>query len=136
MVPRLDICPHPTVQVLDLIFDNEEWRVINFYHDVRDNSSLDALLSLDIDAIIPTLIIGDFNAHSQAWSPPDVPRSRGATRIEEWAATNLLTLANTPGEITRKGANHERDSVIDLAWYNKAAISASTFSGPHSRLGR
>ena len=129
VVPRLDICPHPTVQVLDLIFDNEEWRVINFYHDVRDNSSLDALLSLDIDAIIPTLIIGDFNAHSQAWSPPDVPRSRGATRIEEWAATNLLTLANTPGEITRKGANHERDSVIDLAWYNEAAISASTFSG-------
>ena len=35
VVPRLDICfPHPTVQVLDLMFDNEEWRVINFYHDV------------------------------------------------------------------------------------------------------
>ena len=41
---------------------------------------------------------------------------------------NLLTLANTPREITRKGANHEKDSVIDLAWYNKAAIQASTFS--------
>jgi hypothetical protein len=41
---------------------------------------------------------------------------------------NLLTLANAPGEITWKGANHERDSVINLAWYNEAAIQASTFS--------
>jgi hypothetical protein len=129
VVPRLDICPHPTVQVLDIVLDNEQWRVINFYHDVKDTSSLDALLGLDIDAITPTLVIGDFNAHSQAWSPPDVPRSAGATRIEEWAAMNLLTLANAPGEITRRGASHERDSVIDLAWYNEAAIMASTFSG-------
>jgi endonuclease/exonuclease/phosphatase family metal-dependent hydrolase len=75
VVPHLDICSHPTVQILDLIFDNEEWRVINFYHDVRDDSSLDTLLGLDIDATIPTLVIGDFNAHSQAWSPPDVTRS-------------------------------------------------------------
>ena len=103
--------------------------MINFYHDVRDASSLDTLLGLDIDTLIPTLVIGDFNAHSRTWSPPDVPHSRGATRIEEWAAINLLTLANTPGEITRQGANHERDSVIDLAWYNEAAIQASTFSG-------
>ena len=41
---------------------------------------------------------------------------------------NILTLANTPGEITRKGAEHERDSVIDLAWYNEAAIQSATFS--------
>jgi hypothetical protein len=129
VVPRLDICQHPTVQVLDIIFNKEQWRVINHYHDILDDSSLHALLELDIDAIIPTLVIGDFNAHSQAWSPPDVTRSRGATCIEEWAATNLLTLANTPREITRSGSNNEKDSVIDLAWYNEAAILASTFSG-------
>ena len=128
VVPRVDVCSHPTVQVLDVILDTEKWRVINFYNDVLDHSSLDSLLNLDIDAITPTLVIGDFNAHSQTWSPPDVPRSGRATRIEEWAAMNLLTLANTPGEVTRKGANQDRDSVIDLAWYNEAAILASTFS--------
>ena len=100
VAPRINICPHPVVQVLNIIFDKEEWQVIHFYHDVQDASSLDALLGLDIDAIIPTLVIGDFNAHSQTWSPPDVPRSTGATCIEEWAATNLLMLANAPGEIT------------------------------------
>jgi hypothetical protein len=129
VVPRLDICPHPTLQVLDVVFDDEEtWRVINFYHDIRDNSSLQALLSLDIDALTPTLIVGDFNTHSQTWSPPDTPRSHWTTRVEEWAALNLLTLANDPGVITRRGADHERDSVIDLAWYNEAAIQFDTFS--------
>jgi hypothetical protein len=42
---------------------------------------------------------------------------------------NLLTLANTPGEITQKGSNNDRDSVIDLAWYNEATIQALTFTG-------
>jgi hypothetical protein len=34
VVPRLDTCSHPSVQVLDVILDNEQWRVINFYHDI------------------------------------------------------------------------------------------------------
>jgi hypothetical protein len=129
VVPRLDVCTHPTIQVLDLIFEKEQWRVINFYHDIRDNTCLQKLLEIDINAIIPTLVIGDFNTHSQEWSPPDIPKSRWAGRLEEWAARNLLTLANNPGEITRKGAEHERDSVIDLAWYNEAAIQKATFTG-------
>ena len=128
-VPRLDMCTHPTIQVLDIILDNEQWRVINFYHDVRDNTSLQALLALDIDPTTPTLLIGDFNLHSRTWSPPDTLRSPQSTRLEVWAAANLLTLANNPGEITRRGARHEKDSVIDLAWYNDAAIQDATFSG-------
>src|SRR6267154_1009540 len=128
VVPRLDVCIHPTIQVLDLIFDKEKWRVINFYHNIRDNTCLQKLLEIDVDAITPTLIIGDFNTHSRAWSPPDLPRSQWAGRLEEWAARNLLTLANNPGEITRKGADHERDSVINLAWYNEAAVQNTTFT--------
>jgi hypothetical protein len=111
-----------------VVFDQEVWRIINFYHDVRDNSSLQALISLDIDAVTPTLVVGDFNAHSPSWSPPGIPWSSGAGHIEEWAATNLLTLANNPGEITRRGADHEHDSVIDLVWYNEAALQNGTFS--------
>jgi hypothetical protein len=129
VVPRLDICSHPTLQVLDVVFDDDStWRVINFYHDIRDDTSLQALLALDIDALTPTLIVGDFNTHSQTWSLPNTPRSPWATQIERWAAINILPLANTPGEVTRKGAEHERDSVIDLAWYNEAAIQFTTFS--------
>src|SRR6266478_3227465 len=100
IVPRLDICSHPCIQVLDIIHNNEQWRLVNFYHDVRDPTSLQTLTSLDVDATTPTLVVGDFNMHSPTWSPPDVPRSHWARHVEEWAATNLLTLANNPGEIT------------------------------------
>jgi len=127
-VPRLDLSTHQCLQVLDVILDEEVWRIINFYNDVRDSSSLQALTSLDIDATIPTLVVGDFNTHSPRWSPPGIPKSSWTDRLEEWAATNLLTLANNPGEITRRGADHERDSVIDLVWYNEAAVQSSTFT--------
>jgi hypothetical protein len=129
VVPRLDVSTHPCVQVLDIVFDTTTWRIINFYHDIRDASSLRALTSLDIDELTPTLVVGDFNTHADAWSPPDVPRSRWANQIEEWAARNLLVLANNPGEVTHRGAEHERDSVIDLAWYNMKAVQSSTFYG-------
>jgi Endonuclease-reverse transcriptase len=128
-VPCLDICMHPSIQILDIVHDNEEWRIINFYHDVRDNTCLQVLLDIDISTTTPTLIIGDFNTHSPAWSPPGIPQSHWTSRLKEWAATNLLMLANNPGEITRKGSEHEKDSVIDLAWYNEAAIQAATFLG-------
>ena len=101
MVPRIDICNHPKVQVLDIVFDNNEtWRVINFYHDIADDTSMHALLALDIDALTPTLVIGDFNMDSQSWLLPGTTRTRHTAQLEEWAAVNLLELANTPGVIT------------------------------------
>jgi hypothetical protein len=51
-VPHLNICAHPSIQILDIVHDNEEWRIINFYHDVRDNTCLQALLDIDISATI------------------------------------------------------------------------------------
>ncbi len=60
------------------------------------------------------------------WSPQGIPQSRWANCIKEWATRNLLSLANAPGEITWKGTNLERDLVINLAWYNKAAVQAAT----------
>jgi hypothetical protein len=128
VVSRPDICPHPCIQVLDIIHVGEQWRVINVYHDAKDRSGLDALMSLDLDPFTPTLIMGDFNTHSRSWSPDDVEPSYWAWRLEEWAASNLLTLANNPGTITRRAPNDDRDSVIDLAWYNAAAIDRATFS--------
>jgi hypothetical protein len=122
VVSHLDIANNPCLQVMDIIFDNKQWRIINFYHDAHDNSGLQALLATDVDATMPTLVVGNFNTHSPPWSPLDTPRSHWAGCVEEWAAVNLLTLANNPGEITRRGAEHERDSVIDLAWYNEAAV--------------
>ena len=130
-VPHHDISDHPCLLVLDIVFDDKTWHVINFYHDIWDNSSLQALMAIDIDAVTLTLVVGDFNTHSPTWSPPGISRLGWAGQVEEWAASNLLTLANNPGEITCWGSEHERDSVIDLAWYNEAAVQHSTFSNLH-----
>ena len=127
-VPCYDISAHPCLQVIDIVFDNDMWCIVNFYHDIWDTSSLQALMNLDIDAMVPTLVVRDFNTHSSTWSPANVPRSSWVGQMEEWAATNLLTLANNPGEIMRRGAEHERDSVIDLAWFNEAVIQTHTFT--------
>lgn len=72
---RLDLCAHPCVMILDLTFDETTWRIINFYNDVNDRSALEALLTLDLDPIIPTLVTGDFNTHSRTWSPDGISPS-------------------------------------------------------------
>ena len=128
ITPHVDICSHPCIQILDVVHNNGQWRIINIYHDTCDNMSLQALLDLDIEATTPTLVIGNFNTHSPNRSPPNILRSYWAGRLEEWASTNLLTLANNPGEITCRGTEHERDSMIDRAWYNTAAIQSTMFS--------
>jgi len=74
-IPHLDISAHPCLQVLDVVLDTGTWHIINFYCDVKDKSSLQALLTLDIDAATPTLVVGDFNTHSPSWSPPTIPCS-------------------------------------------------------------
>ena len=125
---RLDLCTHPCVMILELSFDRATWRIINFYNDVNDHSALDALLSLDLDPLIPTLVTGDFNTHSRSWSPENITPSPWAERVEEWAVSNLLVLANEPGKITRRGVGHQRSSTIDLTWYNDAAVEDATFS--------
>lgn len=69
MVNRLDLAHHPCLQVIDIQLGGEEWRVINFYNDVDDPSAFRALKELDLDATIPTLLVGDFNFHSRLWLP-------------------------------------------------------------------
>ena len=94
---------------------------------MQDKSSLRVLLALDGEATVPMLIMGNFNTHSPMWLPSNVSCSHWAKHMEEWAATNLLTLANNPDVITQRGAAHERDLTIDLAWLNKAAIQVASF---------
>ena len=126
---RLDLCTHPCLMVLEIIHDSEKWYVINFYNDVRDGSALDALLQLDLDPLVPTLVTRDFNTHSCLWSLLTTAPSHWAWKVEEWAIWNLLTLANEKGVVTRQGAGNEPDMVLDLVWLNKAAVLKNSFHG-------
>src|ERR1700691_2487903 len=75
VLPRLDLVTHNTILITDLHFGMESLRIINFYHDMDDPSSLRSLLHLDLDPTIPTILIGDFNLHSPRWSPSGLSTS-------------------------------------------------------------
>ena len=73
-----DLCSHPMILITDISIESYYWCTINFYNDVDDPSSIKALMELDLDSTIPTLLVGDFNIHSHSWSPMDWTPSHNA----------------------------------------------------------
>jgi hypothetical protein len=120
VVPRLDLAKHPTILITDIYVQKDMLQIVNFYNDVDDPSSLNTLLSLDLDSTVPTLLLGDFNLHSRSWSPSLWERSTNTPRFEQWAATQTFSLQTVPGDITRRGAGTERSSTLNLTWHNWA----------------
>jgi hypothetical protein len=118
MIVRNDLVSHPCLLISDFRVGTYYWRVLNFYNDVADPSALTTLTGLDLDATIPTLIIGDFNLHSASWSPLGWATSSGAHGLEEWMATQTFELLNKPHIPTRMGEGGARNSTINLAWCN------------------
>jgi hypothetical protein len=135
MIVRNDLASHPCILISDFRVGTYYWRVLNFYNDVADPSALSSLLGLDLDATIPTLIIGDFNLHSTSWSPTGWATSSGSHRLEEWMATQTFSLLNKPRIPTRMGEGGARNSTIDLAWSNMAAAMQGTFFGAEVDFG-
>jgi hypothetical protein len=135
MTIRNDLASHPCLLITDFRVGTYYWRVLNFYNDMADPSALSSLLGLDLDATIPTLIIGDFNLHSTSWSPTGWATSSGAHRLEEWMATQSFALLNKPRIPTRMGEGGARNSTIDLAWSNLAALMQGTFFGAEVDYG-
>ena len=129
-IPRLDLARHPTILITDHYVEHDRLRIINYYNDVDDPSSLQTLLTLTLETTFPTILIGDFNLHSRSWSPETIPRSPNAHSFEAWAADQTLTLQTTPGTITRKGRPGERSSTLDLTFHNLATETAVTITPP------
>jgi hypothetical protein len=97
MIVHNNLASHPCLLISDIRLGTYYWHVINFYNDVADPSALDALVGLDLDATIPTLLVGDFNLHSPSWSPMGWDTSCGAHRLEEWAAAQTLDVTDLQG---------------------------------------
>ena len=121
VIVRNDLVRHPTILITDLHVGPQTLRVINFYHDVADDSSLETLTAIDLDSTIPTLLCGDFNLHSPSWSQEGWDRSPRASQFEQWAAGQTFELQTPRGTITRHGKEGERSSTLDLTWFNLAA---------------
>ncbi len=75
-----DLCAHPCLPILDIVLEDLTIRVVNYYNDVADKSALQTLLQLDLDTLVSTILLGDFNTHSPSWSPPGMQRSSHAPK--------------------------------------------------------
>ena len=129
-IPRLDLSAHPTILITDHYVDQDKIRIINFYNDVDDPSSLQSLLALELDFTFPTLLVRDFNLHSRSWSPENIPRSPNSHKFETWAADQTLSLQTTRGTITRRGREGKCSSTLDLTFHNMAAESNTVITPP------
>lgn len=129
-IPRLDLARHPTILITDHYVDHDRLRIVNYYNDIDDPSSLHSLLSLSLDTTFPAILIGDFNLHSRNWSPENIPRSPNAHIFEAWVTDQTLTLQTTPGTITRRGREGERNSTLDLTFHNLAMEMGTVITPP------
>jgi hypothetical protein len=55
--PHNDLVAHPSLQIVNLRVGGEMWRIVNFYNDTEDTSALQALLNLNLDPLIPNLVV-------------------------------------------------------------------------------
>jgi hypothetical protein len=103
MIVCNNLASHPCLLITDIHVGTYYWQVINFYNDVDNPLALNALLGLDLDPTIPTLIMGDFNLHSSSWSPLGWQMLRGMDRLEEWMAMQMFNLLSKPWIPTHLG---------------------------------
>ena len=129
-IPRLDLASHPTILITDHYVNQDKLRIINFYNDIDDTSSLLSLLALSLDSTFPTILVGDFNLHSRSRSPENITRSPNAHRFETWAADQTFTLQTAPGTITRRGREDERSSTLNLTFHNLAVEMSLVITPP------
>ena len=78
---------------ISILISNEDTRLrlINFYHHVTDHHpNLDNLLQANLDPLTPLILGGDFNTHSELWSPGDIRPSPWADDLELWLDQETL----------------------------------------------
>jgi endonuclease/exonuclease/phosphatase family metal-dependent hydrolase len=127
---HLDLTSRHHILTLDIHLGSSAFQAINVYHDTKHQGSLENILGIETDPQIPTIIGGDFNTHSQSWSPPGIRPSSWADKVENWAVSQNLALTSPPGIPTRRGEGNQRDTTIDLIWTNAAAILDDAFQDP------
>jgi hypothetical protein len=126
---RPDIINHRNAIVVDFRYGDDRFRLINVYNPDGDGGDIiDTLTSIDLDPGIPTAVSGDFNLHHQEWALHPVRNDRSAGVLLEWALLNSLVLQNEEGVPTRRGHAGQRDSIIDLTFFDHFAAEDAIFS--------
>jgi Reverse transcriptase (RNA-dependent DNA polymerase)/Endonuclease-reverse transcriptase len=101
--------------------------VINFYHHVRHHiGNLSHLLDFSPDSSAPTLLAGDFNTHSDTWSPGGKRPSPWAPSLERWLDEFGFISTVPDGSISRRSPT-SLPSLIDFIFVNEAFLEIPSF---------
>jgi hypothetical protein len=103
--------------------------LVNFYHHVTQHQPrLDPLLACTLNPARCLLLCGDFNTHSELWSPADIHPSPWAPALEEWLDSESLWSMVPDGAITRR-RGLSKPSLIDLMLGSLGFFKVPVFPG-------
>src|SRR6266851_4381702 len=103
---------------------NMTMRLINTYHAIPARGhDLHYLLTHDLDKMVLTLLIGDFNTHNPCWLMPYQMPSSWGQQLADWMDLQGLTCLNLQNHATWFHLSVlDCCSMTDLAFANKAAF--------------
>ncbi|KAE8227958.1 hypothetical protein CF326_g7127 [Tilletia indica] len=104
--------------------------------DERKKRSATAANDGGVEAGVPTLVAGDFNAYHKDWSTEGTAGKRGAggIKLKSWAMAGDWQLGLEAGTVTRGGSAGEQDSAIDLVFLSPALHSSGWKSQCSARV--
>jgi Endonuclease-reverse transcriptase len=101
--------------------------IINFYHHVqRHHGNLSHLLDFIPNSSSLILLAGDFNTHSNTWSPGGKRTSPWAASLEGWLDDHGFISTVPDGSISRRSST-SLPSLIDFIFVNKAFLEVPSF---------
>jgi Endonuclease-reverse transcriptase len=101
--------------------------VINFYHHVRHHhGNLSHLLDYSPVTSSPVLLAGDFNTHSDTWSPGGKWTFPWASSLEGWLDDHGFLSTVPDGSISRCSST-SLPSLIDFIFVNEAFLEVPSF---------
>jgi Reverse transcriptase (RNA-dependent DNA polymerase)/Endonuclease-reverse transcriptase len=101
--------------------------LINFYHHIRHHQgNLTHLLDFVPDPSSPILLAGNFNTHSDTWSPGGKRTSPWAVSLETWLDNHGFISTVPEGSISRWSST-SLPSLIDFIFVNEAFLEVPSF---------
>jgi hypothetical protein len=101
--------------------------ILNFYHHIqRHQGNLTHLIDRTLDSLFPILLGGDFNTHSDTWSPGGKWVSPWAPALEAWLNDQGFISTVPDGSISRRSTS-SCPSLIDFIFINEAFLEVPSF---------
>jgi endonuclease/exonuclease/phosphatase (EEP) superfamily protein YafD len=132
LLASLTVTPSPDLSSYNLLgltltLPTFHLTLINFYHHVRGHQgNLTILTDFSPSIHTPILLAGDFNTHSDTWSPGGKQASPWAPSLEGWLDTHGFVSTVPDGSISHRSTT-SLPSLIDFIFVNEKFLEVPSF---------